>query len=205
MRPSSEPQDGLTPLEPGTFTVGATGKITEADGYTVLNIGQASARSAEIAAFSVPTADGAIRSQGLTSAFEGIAGQNYDEACDCITDTATGVVYTADNDTGAFVDESGNRLAQGWKVGVGFKNFVDVFTNPAITGSFFKIIVWNFAFALLVPAITFALGLAAGDGVQQRHAQGATDLPLVADPAVRHARRSPCCWSGGTCSTPTSA
>ena len=152
-------QEGLTPLESGTFTAGATGKITEADGYTVLNIGQASARSAEITTFSVPTPDGAIRSQGLSTAFEGIAGQNYDESCDCVTDTATGVVYTANNDTGEFVDPNGNNLAQGWKVGVGFKNFVDIFTNPVITGSFFKILAWNFAFALIVPAITFAMGL----------------------------------------------
>jgi arabinogalactan oligomer/maltooligosaccharide transport system permease protein len=151
--------EGLTPLEPGSFTAGATGKITEADGYTVLNIGEASTRSAEITALSVPTEDGAIRSQGLSTAFEGIAGQNYEEACDCITDSATGVVYTADNEIGAFVDESGNRLAQGWQVSVGLKNFVDIFTNPTIAGSFFSILVWNFAFALLVPGITFALGL----------------------------------------------
>ena len=152
-------QEALTPLEPGTFTAGATGKITAAEGYSVLNIGQASGRSDEITTFSVPTSDGAIRSQGLSTAFEGIAGQNYDAACDCVTDIATGVVYTADNETGSFVDPNGNALAQGWKVNVGFKNFVDIFTNPVITGSFFKILVWNFAFALIVPAITFAMGL----------------------------------------------
>jgi len=152
-------EEGLTPLDPGSFTAGATGKITKADGYTVLTVGEASTRSAEITEFSVPTADGAIRSQGLSTAFEGIAGQNYEEVCDCITDAATGVVYTADNDVGAFVDENGNRLAQGWKVGVGFKNFVDIFTNATIASSFFSILVWNFAFALIVPATTFALGL----------------------------------------------
>ena len=152
-------QEGLTPLEPGSFTAGTTGKITEADGYTVLNFGEASTRSAEITTFSVPTPDGAIRSQGLSAAFEGIAGQNYDEACDCVTDSVTGIVYVADEEVGSFVDENGNVLAQGWKVGVGFKNFVDIFTNPVITGSFFKILAWNFAFALLVPAITFAMGL----------------------------------------------
>jgi arabinogalactan oligomer / maltooligosaccharide transport system permease protein len=152
--------DGLTTLDPGTFTVGATGKISAADGYTVLNIAQASARGSEVADFSVPTEAGAIKSQGLSTAFEGIAGQNYDEACDCVTDINTGVVYTANNDTGYFVDPSGNNLAQGWKVGVGFKNFADVFTNSTITSSFFKILLWNFAFALLVPATTFALGLA---------------------------------------------
>ena len=106
-------QDGLTPLEPGTFTAGATGKITKADGYTVLNIGQASARSAEITTFSVPTPDGAIRSQGLSTAFEGIAGQNYEESCDCVTDTATGVVYTANNDTGEFVDPERQQVGTG--------------------------------------------------------------------------------------------
>ncbi len=152
--------DGLTPLESGTFTVGGTGKITGADGYTVLNFGEASARGSEIAAFSVPTENGAIKSQGLSAAFEGIAGQNYDAGCDCVTDINTGTVYVADNDTGYFVDPNGNPLAQGWKVGVGFKNFVDVFTNETIASSFFKIIIWNFAFALLVPALTFALGLA---------------------------------------------
>ncbi len=151
--------EGVSPLPAGSYTIGATGKITAADGYTVLNIGQASARGQEIAAFSVPTEAGAIRSQGLSTAFEGIAGQNYSEDCDCITDVATGVVYTADNDTGYFVDPNGNPLAQGWKVGVGFKNFIDVFTNETIAASFFKIIIWNFAFALLVPATTFALGL----------------------------------------------
>jgi arabinogalactan oligomer/maltooligosaccharide transport system permease protein len=152
--------EGLTQLEAGTFTIGTTGKITAADGYTVLNIGEASVRGPEIAAFSVPTENGAIRSQGLSTAFEGIAGQNYSEDCDCVTDINTGTVYTADNDTGYFVDPNANNLAQGWKVGVGFKNFVDVFTNQTIASSFFKIIIWNFAFALLVPVLTFALGLA---------------------------------------------
>ena len=40
----------------------------------------------DIAAFSVPTDDGAIKSQGLSAAFEGAPQQSYDEACDCITD-----------------------------------------------------------------------------------------------------------------------
>lgn len=151
--------EGLTPLPAGSFTAGATGKITAADGYTVLNVGAAAQRSAEITGFSVPTENGAIRSQGLSTAFEGIAGQNYEAACDCITDSATGTVYTANDDIGAFVNANGERLAQGWKVNVGFKNYVDIFTNPVIAKSFFQILLWNFAFALLVPAITFALGL----------------------------------------------
>ena len=160
--------DGLTELEPGTFTVGGTGKITEADGIHGPEYRPGiRPRTRDRRVLSVPTETGAIRSQGLSAAFEGIAGQNYDEACDCITDIAPASVYTADNDTGYFVDPNGNPLAQGWKVGVGFKNFVDVFTNEAIAASFFKIIIWNFAFALLVPVDNVRTGARAGHGVQQ--------------------------------------
>ena len=50
-------------------------------------------------------------------------------------------------------------LAQGWKVNVGFDNFARVFTNDTIRGSFLRIVVWNFAFAIATVAITFGLGL----------------------------------------------
>lgn len=150
----------LTPLAQGSYTTDQSGQITAADGYTVLGFDAAAARGQELAALAVPAGTGNIRSQGLSSAFEVVAGQNYDESCDCITDIASGVVYTADDSVGSFVDPEGNTLAQGWQVSVGFGNFVDVFTNDVIASSFLQILVWNFAFALLVPALTFALGLA---------------------------------------------
>ena len=67
----------------------------------MLNIGQASARTEDIEALSVPTEDGAIRAQGLSQAFEGAPIQNYDEDCDCITDANTGQVWTADDEDGS--------------------------------------------------------------------------------------------------------
>jgi arabinogalactan oligomer / maltooligosaccharide transport system permease protein len=150
---------GLTELPAADVTAGLTGKITKATGYTVLNLGQANARANDISAISVPTAQGAIRSQGLTSAFELRPTQLYDSGCDCVTDSTNGTVYKADASTGQFVGPNDQKLAQGWKVGVGFKNFGDVVSNPVIRGPFLKIIVWNFAFAILVVVLTFALGL----------------------------------------------
>ena len=118
--------DGLEPLEEGTFESATPGgKITAADDYTVLTVPQVNARQDDITAFSVPTDDGAIKSQGLSAAFEGAPQQSYDEECDCITDAATGNVWTADDEEGSFVSEDGSQrdLAQGWKVNVGFDNF----------------------------------------------------------------------------------
>jgi arabinogalactan oligomer/maltooligosaccharide transport system permease protein len=151
--------DGLEELSPGEVEQTATGKITAADGYTVLDIKQAGAREADLETFSVPTADGAIKAQGLSQAFEGAPQQSYDSGCDCITDDATGQTWTADAEKGSFVDQDGNALAQGWKVNVGFQNFTRVLTNDTIRGSFLRIILWNFAFAIIVVVINFGLGL----------------------------------------------
>jgi arabinogalactan oligomer / maltooligosaccharide transport system permease protein len=151
--------DGLKDLPDGDVQKGLGGKITRAEGYTILTIPQAGARSKDISAFSVPTAQGAIKSQGLSRAFEGSPQQRYDAGCDCIKDASSGRTWTADDSNGLFRADDGSALAQGWKVNVGFRNFGDVLGNSVIRASFLKILLWNFGFAFGVVLITFALGL----------------------------------------------
>ncbi|MGK5738270.1 ABC transporter permease subunit [Micromonospora sp. URMC 103] len=150
--------EGLRRLDAGDVTVAPGGKVTAADGYTVLNVGQASARSQEITELVVPTAGGALRSAGLSRAYEGKAVRAYDAGCDCIRDAETGRTWTADESTGTFVAADGERLAQGWKVGVGLRNFTRVLTDETISGPFLGTLVWNFAFALGSTGGTFLLG-----------------------------------------------
>jgi arabinogalactan oligomer/maltooligosaccharide transport system permease protein len=150
--------EGLRPLS--ADEVGVTlGRVSKADGYTLLNLGQASARSREITEFTVPTANGAIRSTGVSRASERQAGRRYDAACDCIVETATGHRWTADEASGTFVDDTGARLPQGWRVNVGFANFTRVVTDPEVARPFFGTLLWNIAFALGSVLGTFALGL----------------------------------------------
>ncbi|WP_405113872.1 ABC transporter permease subunit [Micromonospora sp. NBC_01405] len=150
---------GLRQLDPADVTVAPGGKVTAADGYTVLNFGQASARSQEITDLVVPTSGGALRSAGLSRAYEGKAIRAYDAGCDCVKDIETGKTWTADEESGAFVAPDGERLAQGWKVTVGLKNFSRVLTDPAISGPFFGTLLWNFAFAVGSTGGTFILGM----------------------------------------------
>ncbi|MFJ8689191.1 ABC transporter permease subunit [Micromonospora wenchangensis] len=159
-RVSAGDADGLRPLDAADVTVAGSGRVTAAKGYTVLNVGQASVRSEEITALVVPTPGGAVRSNGLTRAYEGRAVRAYDRGCDCITDGETGKTWTADPDAGAFVAADGERLAQGWQVGVGLKNFARVLTDPNISGPFFGTLLWNFAFAIGSTGFTFGLGMA---------------------------------------------
>jgi arabinogalactan oligomer / maltooligosaccharide transport system permease protein len=152
-------EEGLEELKPDDAKVSSAGKILEAKDYTVLTIGQAAARGEAIAAFRVPTEKGGIRNQGLSRAFEGAAQFAYEQSCDCIRDRASGKVWSADNSDGYFRDPSGNYLAQGWKVNVGVRNFLSVLTNPVVSRYFFRILLWNFAFALLTVVLSFAFGL----------------------------------------------
>jgi arabinogalactan oligomer/maltooligosaccharide transport system permease protein len=140
-------------------TVAASGKVTAAPGLTLLNAGQAGARSADLAALTVPTANGAIKSQGLSRAFEGKPARDYQASCDCIKDATAATTWTAKNDTGSFVDASGAALPQGWQVNVGLSNFTRAFTDPAVSGPFLGILVWNFGFAIASVLITFVAGL----------------------------------------------
>ncbi len=150
-------RDGLT--EVPDASVGLTGKINDAPGYTVLNPAQAAERAEEIGAFAVPTEQGAIKSSGLSRAVELKAARLYDKGCDCVTDVATGTKYSADEKQGYFVSPSGEHLAQGWQVSVGFHNFARLFTDPSISGPFLGSFVWNFAFAAFSVFFSFGLGL----------------------------------------------
>ena len=109
-------EDGLTPCT--DCTVSATGKVKTAGDLTLLNLGQAAARTADVQAFSVPTDNGAIKASGVSKAYEGIATATYDPACDCITD-ADGTVYTADNSRGSFL---------GWNFAFAILTVVTTFT-----------------------------------------------------------------------------
>ncbi|MET8348725.1 ABC transporter permease subunit [Micromonospora sp. NPDC005206] len=150
---------GLRQLDAADVTVTPAGKVTAADGYTVLNFGQASARSKEITDLVVPTAGGALRSSGLSRAYEGKAVRAYEAGCDCVRDTETGQTWTADEEVGAFVAADGERLAQGWKVSVGLSNFTRVLTDKNISGPFLGTLIWNFAFAVASTGGTFLLGV----------------------------------------------
>ncbi|GAA3206830.1 ABC transporter permease subunit [Actinocorallia longicatena] len=151
-------EQGLAPLD--GVRLGITGKVLSAPGYQVLTTAQAAGHDREITAFSVPTRDGAIKANGLSRAYEGRRTRHYDRAADAIVDTATGATWTADEDQGLFVDAKGEKLSQGWKVGVGFGNFSRLFGDSTILGHFLGTFTWDLFFALSTVFGTFVIGTA---------------------------------------------
>jgi arabinogalactan oligomer/maltooligosaccharide transport system permease protein len=150
-------EEGLTELDGAT--VDATGRVTAAPGYTVWTLADLNERQGELAELAVPTGpETGIKVQGL-SAFEGRSTRSYDEACDCITDTATDTVWYADNETGTFLTEDGQAALVGWRVNIGAGNYLDVITDPEIRGPFLGVFAWNVMFAAGSVLFTFAIGL----------------------------------------------
>ncbi|MDX8346815.1 maltose ABC transporter permease MalF [Cognatiyoonia sp. IB215446] len=70
-----------------------------------------------------------------------------------------GVKLIANHDTGFFVDENGDQVPPGWRVGVGLANFERVFQSEGIRGPMVSIFIWTFVFAALSVVLTFAVGL----------------------------------------------
>jgi ABC-type sugar transport system permease subunit len=83
----------------------------------------------------------------------------HDPDADTMTDMKTGTVYTANNETGFFVSDEGQRLLPGFQVTVGLSNFQRFLTDPTYRGPLLLIFLWTVIFALLSVLLSFALGL----------------------------------------------
>ncbi|MEL0627628.1 ABC transporter permease subunit [Salinibacterium amurskyense] len=132
------------------------------NGYTSLGFQDIIAKQTEIAAISVPLTDdpndGMLRTPDGSSAFLYTSSLEYDEAAGTMRDTNSGTVYS-DIGTGAFTSDAGQELLPGWKIDVGFDNFIRAFSEESIRGPLISVTVWTFAFAFLSVFTTFALGL----------------------------------------------
>ena len=153
--------DGITEISQDGIEMTTTGKVLAAPGYTVLDARQVNDRSADLNEFAVPTEDGrgGIKNVGLSEAFQGEATVIFDEEADTLTDTRTGKVYVAENARWVPQDGQGSAYATGWRENVGLKNYQTIISDPVIRTGFFKIFLWNIAFAAGSVITTFVLGM----------------------------------------------
>ncbi|MGO1317321.1 MAG: ABC transporter permease subunit [Cellulomonadaceae bacterium] len=150
------------PMEAVDDATVSDGQITEVPGFDLLDRQQVLAEQAAITTLRVQYSDdaddGSIRTQDARNGYVYRSSLVYDEQADTMTDTTTGVVYTA-NDTGNFEADDGSMLPVGWRAVIGLDNFRTAFGDSRYADPFVKVLVWTFAFAILSVVITFFLGL----------------------------------------------
>jgi arabinogalactan oligomer/maltooligosaccharide transport system permease protein len=157
--------DGLEALEdePELQVLTTTGRtfvtrVGDLEGVRPGQVGALPGYPADPASYVMPgpTEGSEIRISG-GQAVESRPTRVYDPATDSITDTETGLVYTAEQ--GQFVAPDGSTLLPGFTTGVGFSNFREVLTGAEFRGDFPRVLSWTIAFALLSVFGSFAVGL----------------------------------------------
>jgi arabinogalactan oligomer/maltooligosaccharide transport system permease protein len=150
------------PLEEAADAVVTDGRATEVPGWTVIDRAQILERQDEVTKLRVPVSedpeDGSVRTQDARTGYVFESVLEYDPAADTMTDTTTGVVYEASSE-GLFEAEDGTTLQVGWRVPVGFDNFVTAFSDSRYAGPFLQILAWTVVLALASVVGTFLLGL----------------------------------------------
>lgn len=140
----------------------STGRAVGLDGFDTLQLADVVALQDDVLALAVPFSDdpgdGTIRTSDGVTGYLFTSTLVYDEGSSTFTDDATGEVY-ADDGRGSFRSEDGTALTPGWRVDVGFENFVNAATNDQIRDPLLRVILWTFAFAVISVASTFILGL----------------------------------------------
>jgi arabinogalactan oligomer/maltooligosaccharide transport system permease protein len=152
---------GLAALAAGSYAVDPGLGITSADGYRLVKGAELFALDAELRALTVPTTGGAaIQAQGVSQAVELRPTLRYDAERDRFVRIDDGAVFR-DDGHGSFAAAGAppNELEPGWKTSVGFANFRKLVSDPIYRTPFLKVFVWTFAFASLVVALSFAIGL----------------------------------------------
>ncbi|MHA7275277.1 ABC transporter permease subunit [Arthrobacter sp. Hz1] len=152
-------EDGLASLEGGTIK---DGFVRDVPGVTILTGKEVNDAGGQLTELSVPTEGGAIRTQGISQAFEGVQALHYDEASDTLTNTATGQSFTPQTfgDREYFADGQGARaFDQSWEQNVGASNYVRIFSDPQIRGLLLGSFIWTLTFAVGSVLTTFVLGL----------------------------------------------
>ena len=84
----------------------------------------------------------------------------YDQKADTFTNVLTKAVYK-DDGRGNYrnIKDKKDYLDPGWRQGVWFENFVNLFSEPKIREPLFQVFLWTIAFAVLTVVSQFALGL----------------------------------------------
>jgi ABC-type sugar transport system permease subunit len=165
-RPRTEEAIEDAVIAQGTFGPDDAVPPDAIEGWRILTQRELFALSVQLdfAALVIDIPQGEVVILGLSQGRVVVASQRYvyDEASDVLVDTILERDCAPGDRTetkGNFVCDDGEVLIPGWVAFIGGENYQTVFTNEQVREPFARVFIWNFVFATLSVALTFALGL----------------------------------------------
>ncbi len=147
----------FTPLDESSATI-VDGIVTAVGDYKRLNLKEALALGDKaVLDYVVKTKDVEIRPESLTTAAVGIQRYRFDQKQNAIIDVTNGTVFKPHN--GTFTAPDGTIITPGYRTVIGWRNFTRSFTDAGLRSAFFRVFIWNYAFALLTICLDSSLGL----------------------------------------------
>jgi arabinogalactan oligomer/maltooligosaccharide transport system permease protein len=149
---------GATPIDAAEVVTDDAGRVTAVGGDRALSLLDLTRVQDEVLAMEVPLEDGRV----LTT----VNGQQavvraptleYDEATNTFTSTVDGTEYTAVE--GTWRSPEGRALTPGYRANIGWGNYDELLSDPAVRGAFLRIFLWNVAFAFLSVAGALFFGM----------------------------------------------
>lgn len=157
----AKPGEEILPASPGDPGIGeadSRGIPTSIDGYQRLNaLVAATNQELPNIRFGLE-GDQVIQIRSPNAAAELEKRYVYDPELDAMIDQSNGDIYH--NVEGTFTTRDGKTIRPGFRVTIGWKNFMDFSQSPALRGPLVRIVTWNFIFPTISVLSTFALGLA---------------------------------------------
>ncbi|MGQ0600219.1 MAG: ABC transporter permease subunit [Anaerolineales bacterium] len=156
-----KPGEAIIPAKPGDPGIGeadSKGIPQSIDGYQRLNtLIAASDKELPNIKFGVEGGE-SIQIRSPKEAAQLAIRYKYDAATDTVIDQSNGDVYN--NVAGTFTTKDGKTIIPGFREWIGFENYVEFATSPALRGPLLQILTWNFIFPFISVLSTFSLGLA---------------------------------------------
>ncbi len=157
----AKPGEEILPAQPGDPGIGeadSKGIPTTIEGYQRLNALLAAADKTLPSIKFGLEGDQVIQIRSPSEAAELEILYKYDPVTDTVIDQSNGNTYY--NVQGTFTTKDGKTIKPGFRATIGFKNFTDLATSPALRGPLVQIMTWNFIFPTVSVLSTFFLGLA---------------------------------------------
>ncbi|WP_297083958.1 ABC transporter permease subunit [uncultured Demequina sp.] len=156
-------EEPLTPVDGGA--IDENGRPTEVPGWEViprLEILSDQELAQDVTDLRVAVSDnaedGSLRTREGSTVSTFTSSLEWDPDTVTLTNTETGVEYTP-NEYGTFVGTDGTTLPVGYRVNIGFENFVTAVTDPDYAKPLLRVTAWTFGFAILTVVSSFLLGL----------------------------------------------
>lgn len=139
------------------FVWGADGTVVQFDDFTRLSLAQIYQSLPALEQLDLTWEGGHVRLATVREFGTYLRKYEYLPDADAMSDLETGIVYTARE--GYFTSPDGVRIEPGFQIYVGFRNYLDVVTNPRIRADFTRVFGWTVAWSFLTVFFSFWVGL----------------------------------------------